>query len=147
VVEDTPISHEDVAANLASDCPNGSAHEPAGRQAVLWLGPSNRQEANSEGGGGEDEEMTLRSEDSQTNRNRKKRLEDQLIAATPPRVHSVSPIYCVLLDIASDSRLNGRKEVLLANEGEESKAFELVLYRVFEFSEAQLDASIVQRLV
>ena len=54
----------------------------------------------------------------------------------------VDPVDRVALEVIADGRANGRKEELFANLLEQSEALELVLYRIFEFGEAQLDAGL-----
>jgi hypothetical protein len=47
-----------------------------------------------------------------------------------PRCSLVGLIYCMILEVASDSGLNRRKEVSFPDQGKQSKAFKLVLYRI-----------------
>jgi len=49
--------------------------------------------------------------------------------------------------VTGNGRANGREEILLAKLREQSKSLQLVLYRIFQFGKAQLDALRVQRLV
>src|SRR5215471_17495016 len=59
----------------------------------------------------------------------------------------VYPIHCMAVEIASDRGTYRGEKGRLAKSGEESKALELVLDRVFKLGKAQLDSGLVQSVV
>src|SRR5262249_2122642 len=59
----------------------------------------------------------------------------------------IHPVDVMRLEVAADSRADGREEGAFADLLEQAEPLQLVLYRILEFREAQLDVRFVQGLV
>src|SRR5262249_10946171 len=59
----------------------------------------------------------------------------------------VYPVHGVAIEIAIDGAADGRKEARFAELRQEAESLELVLHRVLEFGEAQLDVDLAERLI
>jgi len=102
--------------------------------------PCQRQDGKSRGH--EHEEISLRSQEFQTNGNGHE--DEKPVHRDLPHawlaVRSVLAFGCALLPIASNSRLDGWKERLFTKLRKESEALERVLHRILQLGEAQLDS-------